>query len=83
MTTERTIGAIVVTTLQLGEQAAPLTRSSRLLGAIPEFDSMAVVTIIAALEEHYGLMFDDDELDAGSFETIGSLCDLVDGKLAG
>lgn len=53
-----------------------------LLGAIPEFDSMAVVSIITGLEERLGIAVDDDEIDASVFETVGSLVAFVERKLA-
>lgn len=53
-----------------------------LLGAIPEFDSMAVVSIITALEERFGIAVEDDEIDASVFETVGSLVAFVEQKLA-
>ncbi|MDH5694616.1 MAG: phosphopantetheine-binding protein, partial [Gammaproteobacteria bacterium] len=52
-----------------------------LLGGIPEFDSMAVVSVITAIEEQYGFVVDDDEIDAEAFETVGALVSFVDGKL--
>jgi acyl carrier protein len=54
-----------------------------LLGAIPELDSMAVVSLITSLEEQLGLTVDDDEIDGETFATVGSLTDFVAGKLAG
>jgi acyl carrier protein len=60
-------------TLQLGARADQLTEQSRLLGGIPEFDSMAVVGIVTSIEEEYGLTIVDDELSADVFETVGSL----------
>ncbi len=45
-------------------------------------DSMAVTTLIISLEEHFGFMFDDEDLDAESFETINSLSKLVEKKLS-
>lgn len=78
---EGAVRGIVASTLQLGARGEALDRESRLLGAIPEFDSMAVVTIVNALEEHFGFVVDDDELDASVFESIGSLSDFVVGKL--
>lgn len=62
-------------------QAHPLKPDTTLLGAIPEFDSMAVVTIITALEDQFGFTVDDDEIDASIFETVGSLVAFVEGKL--
>ena len=82
MATEDEVRTIVATALQLGERAQSLTRSSHLLGAIPEFDSMAVVTVINALEESYGFTVDDDEIEAATFETFGTLCEFVEHKLA-
>ncbi len=59
-----------------------LTSDTGLLGAIPEFDSMAVVSIITALEDSFGFAVDDDEIDASVFETVGTLVAFVEGKLA-
>jgi acyl carrier protein len=69
--------------LQLNDAVAgKLDRDTQLIGSIPEFDSMAVVSIVTALEENYGFVVDDDEIDASLFETVGSLVDFVDQKLA-
>lgn len=73
---------VLVSSLGLGERGRRLDRSSVLLGEIPEFDSMAVVTVVTALEEEFDIVFDDDEIDADVFATVGSLVDLVDSKLA-
>lgn len=51
------------------------------LGAIPEMDSMSVVSILMSLEEQYGLVVDDDEIDADVFATVGSLTRFVESKL--
>ncbi len=82
MAVEETVRTIVATSLQLGERAQSLNAASHLLGAVPEFDSMAVVTVINALEENFGFVVDDDEIDAATFETFGSLCEFVERKLA-
>ncbi len=52
-----------------------------LLGAIPELDSMAIVSIITSIEERFGITFDDDELDAEVFETVGTLRNQIIAKL--
>ncbi len=64
-------------TLQLGARAEQLTEDSRLLGEVPEFDSMAVVTVVTSIEEEYGITIDDDELSAEVFETVGSLSQFI------
>lgn len=69
--------------LSLGGRTQTLTRDTALLGAIPELDSMAVVSLITTLEERFGLVVDDDEIDGETFATVGTLVDFVSAKLAG
>ena len=59
--------------LQLGPRADTLSADTPLLGNVPELDSMAVVTVITALEEQYGFLVEDDEISAETFATLGSL----------
>ena len=68
--------------LSLGERKSSLNADSGLLGSIPELDSMAVVNVITALEESFGITVDDDEISAKTFETLGSLTSFVEQKLA-
>lgn len=69
--------------LQLGSRAETLTARSGLLGAIPEFDSMAVVTILTMIEDEFGVTIEDEEISAELFTSLGSLTDFVDKKQAG
>lgn len=62
--------------------SSELAAATPLLGALPEFDSMAVVSVLTALEEQYGFFIDDDEIAAEDFETVGTLVDFVEKKLA-
>lgn len=62
--------------------AGQVVASTSLLGGIPEFDSMAVVTVVTLIEEQIGVEFADDELSAETFETIGSLADFVQARMA-
>lgn len=68
--------------LQLGGRSASLQADSALLGALPELDSMAVINIITAMEERYGFTVGDDEINADTFASLGSLAAFVDSKLA-
>lgn len=68
-------------TLHLGRRADSLTEESQLIGAIAELDSMAVVTVITAVEDRFGFVVSDDEISAETFSTLGSLANLVDEKL--
>lgn len=67
--------------LSLDERSRALTTDSALLGTVPELDSMAVVSILTALEERFGFVVDDDEVDGRTFATVGSLTSFVQGKL--
>ena len=71
---------IIGEVLQLGDRVDSFDRDTGLLGNIPEFDSMAVVAVITALEDDYGIELDDDEITAEVFETLGSLCDFITEK---
>ena len=69
--------------LSLNGRTSSFTRDTPLLGAIPELDSMAVVSIITGLEDQFDLTVDDDDIDGATFATVGSLSDFVRGKIAG
>ena len=68
--------------LSLGGRSAAFTRDTHLVGALPEFDSMAVVSLITALEQQLGIVIDDDDLDGQTFATVGALADFVSAKRA-
>jgi acyl carrier protein len=81
--TQQEVLALLDEILGLDGRSAGFTATTPLLGAIPELDSMAVVSLIAGLEERFGFAADDDEIDGSIFATVGSLVEFVDGKLAG
>ncbi len=72
---------IIGEVLQLGDRIDDFDESTGLLGSVPEFDSMAVVTVIGAIEDNFGIAVDDDEIDGEIFETLGSLYEFVAAKL--
>lgn len=77
------VKTVVGRALQLGNRVQSMNETSALLGAIPELDSIAVVNVITALEEHFDITVADDEIGASAFETLGSLTRFVQGKLSG
>lgn len=77
------VRSLLASVLQLGAKAGGLEARSPLLGALPELDSMAVVHVLTAVEDHFGVVIADDELSAETFATLGSLADFVEAKLAG
>ncbi len=76
------IRTIVTTVLGINENDVELNENSALLGAIPEFDSMAVVSILTTIEDQYDVFVEDDEISAETFETLGTLHQFVIEKLA-
>ena len=81
MSTLQGVIQTLASTLQLADQGGSLQAGTALLGNIPEFDSMAVVTVITSLEEQFGIVVEDDEISAETFETVGSLAAFIESKL--
>jgi acyl carrier protein len=61
----------------LGVATAHLLADSLLLGSVPELDSMAVINVIAALEDHFGIAVEDNVICVRHFATVGSLTEFV------
>lgn len=83
MNTEKEVLSLLDEILSLNGRSAEFSRNTPLLGAIPELDSMAVVALITGMEERFGFMVDDDEIEGSTFATLGALIEFVEGKLAG
>lgn len=82
MNTEKEVLSLLDEILSLNGRSAGFSAGTPLLGAIPELDSMAVVALIAGLEERFGFAVEDDDIEGSTFATVGSLVEFVDGKLA-
>ncbi|MEZ5987789.1 MAG: acyl carrier protein [Planctomycetota bacterium] len=67
--------------LELGDRVAAFDHATPLFGSLPEFDSMAVVTVVLGLEERFDIVIDGEELSVEVFETVGTLCGFVEDKL--
>lgn len=79
MNSEQEIITIIESVLNI--EGYKLTGDSPLLGHIPEFDSQAVIAVITAIEEHFGIFFEDEEVSAEIFETVKTLNTFVEQKL--
>src|SRR5262245_41700901 len=77
---ENEVISILRSTLNLPSTRA-LTADTPLLGSVAELDSMAVVSILTALEERFGFAIDDDEVEGRTFESVGTLTRFVQDKL--
>jgi acyl carrier protein len=73
---------VIVSSLGIEDRAASLTASTPLFGEMPELDSLGVVELAAALETQFGLVIDDDDFTGDVFETVGSLAEFIESKLA-
>lgn len=82
MDIKKEVLAILDEVLSLNGRTADFALDTPLLGAVPELDSMAVVGVINMLEERFGFMVEDDEIDGATFATVGSLVAFVEGKLS-
>lgn len=64
--------------LSLKGRALSFDADTTLLGSIPELDSMAVVSVITAIEERFGVGIADDEIEGSVFASVGSLVEFVE-----
>lgn len=71
---------ILAEVLNLGQRKDLLKPDSPLLGSIPELDSMAVINVLTALEDHFGITIDDDDISAATFNTVATLTAYVEQK---
>lgn len=83
MEVSREVLTVLESALNLRGRAASFGRDTPLLGAVPELDSLAVVSVITSLEERFGFVVEDDDIDGATFATVGSLVAFVEGKIKG
>lgn len=76
------IKRILRDTLVLGDEVNALEATSPLLGAIPELDSVGVISVLTALEEEFDIVVEDDEISAAVFKTLGTLTEFLEEKVA-
>jgi len=73
---------ILISVLGIDKDKSKFSHLDKLFGGIPEFDSLAVVSVIEAIEDQFDIIIDDDEVDAEIFETFGSLLAFVEKKVS-
>jgi acyl carrier protein len=69
---------LVAETLEIRDRLDSLDASTKLLGELPELDSLAVVQLVAALESKFGFEVADADFTGDVFETLGTLAAFVD-----
>ena len=71
---------VLVRTLGIEDRRDSIRADTALLGELPELDSLAVVELAVALEEHFDIVIDDDDFTGDVFESVGSLAAFVAGQ---
>ncbi|MCS6945898.1 MAG: phosphopantetheine-binding protein [Sutterellaceae bacterium] len=82
MTYVQEVVSVLDRVLNLKGRSAHFTEDTPLLGHLPELDSMAVAAVLTALEERFGIIVEDDEIDGRTFATVGTLAEYVRSKVA-
>ncbi len=72
------VKALVAETLGIEDRLGSMDASTRLLGALPELDSMAVVLLATEIEARFGFEIDNADFTADVFESLGTLAAFVD-----
>lgn len=72
------VKSLIGQTLGIADRVDSMNASTRLLGSIPELDSMAVVELLIAIEERFGFEVNSSDIAAGTFETVGTLAAYVE-----
>jgi acyl carrier protein len=60
------------------QRTAAFEPGTQLFGALPEFDSMAVAHMLTGIEERFGVIIEDDEVEAEDFMSYGRLLAFVE-----
>ncbi|WP_230281337.1 MULTISPECIES: acyl carrier protein [unclassified Croceicoccus] len=69
---------ILVDVLALEEErVSAFDDDTELFGAIPELDSQAVMGLLTEIEDRFGFIIDDDDVDGEMLETYGALLRFV------
>jgi acyl carrier protein len=68
--------------LVLKGRTANFDASTPLLGDVPELNSMAVMNLVAAIEEHFDITFEDEAISGETFASVGSLTRFIQDCLA-
>lgn len=76
------VKVVLVETLGLDARADAIDASTPLLGSLPELDSLAVMELVVALEDTFGIAIEGEDVTAEAFESLVTLTALVDSKRA-
>lgn len=72
------VKSLIGKVLGIADRVDSMDTSTRLLGSLPELDSMAVVELLAAIEERFAFEVDSTEIVTDTLETVGTLAAYVE-----
>jgi len=76
---EATVRSLLVDVLGLKpDRVAKFDDETELFGALPEFDSMAVATLLTEMEERLGILIEDEDVEAEDLMSFGRLVSLAE-----
>jgi acyl carrier protein len=76
------VKSLLAYTLGLQQVPASWGNDMALVGHLPDLDSMNIVNLVAALEEHFGIEFTDDDMTMSTFGALKTLVETVHSKLS-
>ncbi|MBX9897832.1 MAG: acyl carrier protein [Qipengyuania sp.] len=78
---DASLRAVLVDILGLDAgRVAEFNGDTGLFGHLPEFDSMAVATLLTEIEDRLHITIEDDEVEGEMLETYGALLAFVEAK---
>jgi len=76
---DETVRSLLIDVLGLSKsRVARFDDQTELFGALPEFDSMAVATLLTEMEERLGILIEDEDVEAEDLMTFGRLVSLAE-----
>jgi acyl carrier protein len=72
------VKSLIGETLGIADRLDSIEISTKLLGSIPELDSLAVAELLTAIEQRFGFDVDDADITIDMFETVGTLAAYVE-----
>ena len=76
---DATVRSLLVDVLGLAKsRVAGFDDETELFGALPEFDSMAVATLLTEMEVRLGILIEDEDVEAEDLMSFGRLVSLAE-----
>ena len=73
------VRSLLVDVLGLAKShVAKFDDETELFGALPEFDSLAVATLLTEMEERLGILIEDEDVEAEDLMSFGRLVSLAE-----